>query len=122
MCSKDAFLLIELLSSIAIFILFVTAFSSLHVISIKTKNMAVKRAKALNLAVFCLESLKKDRKIEENFDKNKRFIVEIKSLNLAKTDAFSSKDLNQEKMRLIKISVKENSLQKSSLATLISLI
>jgi type II secretory pathway pseudopilin PulG len=55
---KNAFLLIELLVSIALFSVLVLTISSLQNLSIKTKAQAKKRMEALNLKIEEMERVK----------------------------------------------------------------
>lgn len=79
MILKSGFLLIELMVSITLFVFFLSAICSLQVISIKNKDLALKRMKALNVLISEIEKTKaKDSDFEVNQKITVKDLSEVK--------------------------------------------
>jgi len=89
---KKAFLLIELLVAISFFILFVSAISGLQVLSLKTKDLAVKRQQALNLAINNLEMLKRGK--AGVAEQNGNFEIKVESFSAGRKNNNYLKKIN----------------------------
>ena len=99
---KKGFLLIELLVAIAFFVVFSTAFYSLQFETLKNKDLAQKRLKALNLATNQMEMLKVGREVEKN-----------DAINVAPIK-INFKDKKLGDFEFVKITVKQKTLLKKS--------
>jgi len=76
---RDGFLLIELLVAIAVFVLFATAISRLHLETLKTSRMATQRMQLLQSVTRCFEAMQRGQTIASS-EKNNEYQMRVENL------------------------------------------